>query len=333
MPDVVSGSGRWRAFLTALSVCAAPLLLFTSSSIGEEQGVDEQRHVEAHYSDAGAETCLSCHNSPAMLDIFRTAHGMRADPDSPMASEQCESCHGAGGEHSNPRKTGSKEDTILAFGLDASTAMHEQDAVCTNCHETDVSMAWVGSEHAQSEIGCGGCHNVHAAVDAVGTHAGQNGVCYDCHREQKADSQKPFAHPLRTDSPVRVAAMVCTDCHNPHASVASGLLARNTTNEVCFECHAEFRGPVVFDHAPVSEDCGNCHEPHGSIHPGMLSQRGPLLCQSCHSQSGHPSVSFTSRGLPGGQGRPSSFTVGQNCMNCHTQVHGSNHPSGFNLMR
>jgi len=27
------------------------------------------------------------------------------------------------------------------------------------------------------------------------------------------------------------------------------------------------------------------------------------------------------------------FVVGQNCSNCHTQVHGSNHPSGINLLR
>jgi hypothetical protein len=36
-------------------------------------------------------------------------------------------------------------------------------------------------------------------------------------------------------------------------------------------------------------------------------------------------------GLPGGA--PSQFMLGQNCMNCHTQSHGSNHPSGSRLMR
>jgi len=25
--------------------------------------------------------------------------------------------------------------------------------------------------------------------------------------------------------------------------------------------------------------------------------------------------------------------LGQNCLNCHSQVHGSNHPSGSKLMR
>jgi len=35
--------------------------------------------------------------------------------------------------------------------------------------------------------------------------------------------------------------------------------------------------------------------------------------------------------LPGGQRSP--YVLGQNCLNCHSQVHGSNHPSGSKLMR
>jgi hypothetical protein len=63
----------------------------------------------------------------------------------------------------------------------------------------------------------------------------------------------------------------------------------------------------------------------------MLTSRAPLLCQSCHSQSGHPSIAYDADGLPAGT--PSQFLLGQSCMNCHVQVHGSNHPSGSKLMR
>ena len=108
-------------------------------------------------------------------------------------------------------------------------------------------------------------------------------------------------------------------------------LARQTLNDTCFACHAEKRGPYLWEHAPVAEDCGNCHDPHGSNHPGMLSLRGPMLCQGCHSQAGHPSVAADSSGLP--EGTPSGYLLGQNCMNCHNAVHGSNHPSGSRLMR
>jgi DmsE family decaheme c-type cytochrome len=108
-------------------------------------------------------------------------------------------------------------------------------------------------------------------------------------------------------------------------------LVRQTLNDTCYQCHAEKRGPYLWEHAPVSEDCGLCHAPHGSNHPGMLTRRAPLLCQSCHSQSGHPSVPQTADGLANGV--PSQFLLAQSCMNCHTQVHGSNHPSGSKLMR
>ena len=150
-------------------------------------------------------------------------------------------------------------------------------------------------------------------------------MCFECHQQQRVDSLKPSAHPIHSN------LMTCTDCHNAHASVSSGQLKRNTLNELCVTCHAEFRGPVLFDHAPVSEDCSLCHKPHGSIHPALLTRRPPLLCQACHSQRGHPSISFTDDSLVGSN--PSAMTLGRSCMNCHSQVHGSNHPSGYKLMR
>ena len=38
-------------------------------------------------------------------------------------------------------------------------------------------------------------------------------------------------------------------------------------------------------------------------------------------------------GLPGGTGPTVSSLALGNCMNCHSQVHGSNHPSGSSLTR
>jgi DmsE family decaheme c-type cytochrome len=109
------------------------------------------------------------------------------------------------------------------------------------------------------------------------------------------------------------------------------LLVRQTLNDTCYGCHAEKRGPYRWEHAPVAEDCSTCHDPHGSNHPGMVSLRGPMMCQGCHSQAGHPSFANTPDGLPAGM--PSQYLLGRNCLNCHTQVHGSNHPSGSKLMR
>ncbi|MDH3759051.1 MAG: hypothetical protein OES93_14455, partial [Gammaproteobacteria bacterium] len=125
--------------------------------------------------------------------------------------------------------------------------------------------------------------------------------------------------------------MDCTGCHSPHGDEVASSLARQTVNDTCQQCHAEQRGPYLWEHAPVSEDCTLCHSPHGSNHPGMLTKRAPLLCQSCHSQFGHPSVPYGPDELI--TGTPSRFLLAQSCLNCHSQVHGSNHPSGSKLMR
>jgi DmsE family decaheme c-type cytochrome len=299
----------------ALSVCA----LVSVNVRAAEEG------PHGRLSEAGADTCLGCHNSESMLVIFRTAHGQQADPDSPMASLQCEACHGAGGDHSDRKNTGPVHPLIVRFGDASDTPVVEQNEACADCHTRDVGHTWLGSVHERNDTACVSCHRIHGQTDPVALQTAQADVCFDCHRAQRADSQKPSTHPIRFN------AMVCTDCHDPHASVTDGLLVKNTTNELCVSCHAEYRGPVLFDHAPVSEDCTLCHEPHGSIHPALLTRRPPLLCQSCHSQRGHPSLSYTDQSLA--DANPSAMVLGRGCMNCHSQIHGSNHPSGFSLMR
>jgi DmsE family decaheme c-type cytochrome len=125
--------------------------------------------------------------------------------------------------------------------------------------------------------------------------------------------------------------MACTDCHKPHGSSGPGDLIHNTVNETCYECHAEKRGPFLWEHAPVREDCSNCHTPHGSNYENLLTGRQPWLCQQCHSTAYHPSGAYSGTGIPP-EGADPRILSGQ-CMNCHQQVHGSNHPSGINLTR
>ncbi len=306
-------------------------LFYTGTSLAIDESTPASVAGAATFSAKGADTCLSCHNDERMLVIFRTPHGQRADPQSPMAQLQCETCHGPGGEHSGRRSTQTTHQPVTRFGSQATTPVKEQNAVCMKCHTGDVSLAWEGSMHERNDTACASCHSVHTKTDPVGLQSGQAEVCFKCHQQQRIDSLKPSAHPVRAERHVRIAAMVCTNCHNPHASANAGLLKRNTLNELCVSCHAGFRGPFLFDHAPVSEDCSLCHQPHGSIHPALLTRRPPLLCQSCHSQRGHPSISYSDNSLAGR--RPSAMVLARGCMNCHTQIHGSNHPSGNKLMR
>ena len=73
--------------------------------------------------------------------------------------------------------------------------------------------------------------------------------------------------------------MDCGSCHNPHGTVSDALIAANSINESCYSCHAEKRGPFLWEHAPVNENCLNCHVPHGSIRPNMLKLPGARLCR------------------------------------------------------
>ena len=281
------------------------------------------------YSRAGADTCLRCHDEDSdipVLGIFRTAHANSADARTPFAQLQCESCHGPGGDHAGRVRRGQERPEMLNFGTGAETPVAEQNAVCENCHEAQLGTGWHGGSHESAELSCADCHSVHVSHDPVLTKATQPEVCFDCHRSQKTDSLKFSSHP------VRFGKMACTGCHQAHGSDSEGDLRRDNLNDTCYDCHAEKRGPFLWEHAPVAEDCSLCHSSHGSNHPALLTRRAPLLCQQCHSQAGHPSLANTSAGLPA-RGGTSPFLGGKSCANCHSQVHGSNHPSGGNLTR
>jgi DmsE family decaheme c-type cytochrome len=281
------------------------------------------------YSKKGADTCLNCHgDDEVVLAVFRTKHGQPADPRSPFGHGQlqCEACHGPGGAHTARVKRGESRPPVIRFGRDSEASVGVQNGMCLGCHEQQLQGDWHVGVHEEQGVGCADCHDSHVEKDPVLATRTQPEVCYNCHQMQRTQFLKAFAHP------VRQGQQACSDCHQPHGSIADGQLVRNTLNETCYDCHAEKRGPLLWEHAPVPEDCSNCHEPHGSNHPGLLKARAPLLCQSCHSQQGHPSVARGPDSLAGGAS-PSPYVLAGACMNCHQQVHGSNHPSGANLMR
>jgi DmsE family decaheme c-type cytochrome len=306
-----------RRFSILVAICA--LLPAT--------GIAQTETANAEYSRRGADTCIACHGDAAVMALFRTRHGVPSDPRAPFGAGQlqCEACHGPGGAHAGRVRRGEERPPVIRFGTGTEAAIDVQNGMCLDCHAGNPGFAWHGSEHDVSEVACADCHQVHSAHDPVRVTATQPEVCFDCHQKQRSQAMKPYAHPFDEGK------MDCSGCHNPHGQGAATLFVRQTLNDTCFECHAEKRGPYLWEHAPVSEDCSNCHDPHGSNHPGMVSLRGPMLCQSCHSQAGHPGLPRGPEGLAGAT--PSQYLLGRNCLNCHTQVHGSNHPSGSRLMR
>jgi DmsE family decaheme c-type cytochrome len=90
----------------------------------------------------------------------------------------------------------------------------------------------------------------------------------------------------------------------------------------------EKRGPFVRTHQPVQENCATCHNPHGTTNPNLLKQRSPFLCQQCHEASSHQGTPASLTGTSTG-----ANTAARGCLNCHTNIHGSNNPANIGNQR
>jgi DmsE family decaheme c-type cytochrome len=330
-PVLASGQSPEPAAAAAAEPATAPApATETAPAAKAAPAAAEQPAAEPiTYSKKGADTCITCHDDAHVMAVFKTRHGNPNDPRSPFGKGQlqCEACHGPGGAHTGRIKKGESRPPMIRFSRDSVAPVSVQNGVCLTCHEKSMSANWHLGPHDANNVTCAACHELHAARDPVRERATQAEVCYTCHVDKRSSFLKPYTHPLRQGK------IACSDCHQPHGTTAEKQLVKATVNQTCYECHAEKRGPYLWEHAPVPESCDNCHSPHGASNPGMLKARGPMLCQSCHSQQGHPSLSYGPSGLPGGTGPTTSVLVLGNCMNCHSQVHGSNHPSGSTLTR
>ena len=241
------------------------------------------------------------------------------------AGLQCEACHGPAGDHARQiLPAGVVREPMVNFGVRANAEPGLLNGLCLGCHADYERAHWAGSAHEAADLACADCHVIHSEDDPVRRRGGQSDACATCHRSVAADALKLSAHPMRDE------VLLCRDCHDPHGGKGDALARHPTVNETCLGCHAELRGPFLWEHAPVVEDCGICHVPHGSNQPALLVRRAPQLCQGCHSSVGHRSLAQTTEGLADGRG--SEFLLANACLNCHFAVHGSNHPSG-NLFR
>jgi DmsE family decaheme c-type cytochrome len=234
----------------------------------------------------------------------------------------CENCHGPGKAHV---EAGGGKGNIISFGRKDPTPVEQRNAMCLSCHEKTARLFWQGSPHESHDIACTSCHKVMEDVSPKSQLAKATEIetCGQCHLERRAQQMRSSHMPLREGK------MTCTSCHNPHGGVTQHNLKAMSTNDTCFLCHAEKRGPFLWEHAPVTESCTNCHDPHGSNHENMLKLAKPRLCQQCHVETRHPT-------RPYGQESSASnfkFILGRQCLNCHVNIHGSNHPSGFAFTR
>ena len=300
---------------------AAPSSEQSSSSQAAPTSSSQAAATTPAVGYVGSDTCTLCHADHE--DTLKgTAHSQAKNPRSPAAGQGCESCHGPGQAHVDDDAKGH----IRKF---AQITPGETNQTCLTCHNRGEHAGWEGSGHERRNLSCTTCHSVHSPKSA--THqlvkATQTEVCATCHRLQVTKTERAVAH-----MPVREGKMSCTSCHNPHGSISNvkALKVGSSVAESCMSCHAEMRGPMLWEHAPVKENCATCHDPHGTSNDRMLVVRMPMLCQRCHVATRHPSSVYDNNAITVNK---SNRMFGRSCVNCHSNVHGSNHPSGQFFMR
>lgn len=290
-----------------------------------------------------APVCANCHQAQ-WNSIDLSPHGAKSDADGSM----CQACHGNAAEHlKDPTKA---KPTGNAFAKDGTA--DQRTSVCSTCHASNRNLAfWASGKHQLNDVTCANCHSIHGKALAPSPTINkfvttflpnQADICANCHQSIRAATLKPSHHPIAEGK------VKCSDCHNPHGSISPAMLKQPTINDQCYSCHADKRGPYVFNHPPVLENCATCHNPHGSVHAKLLNESAPNLCQDCHDWSRHPGTIYGAAGAyncqpgdntvsggvtvcpPSRTGQPNPAVnnrlVARACLNCHSAIHGSNAP-------
>ncbi|MBI3694350.1 MAG: hypothetical protein HY238_05870 [Acidobacteria bacterium] len=277
----------------------------------------------------GSAKCQECHAEQAGFYEASRHHKPFFEG---AAGRGCESCHGPGGRHA---ETLDKAQIVNKEDMGKIKAQ-DRSSLCLSCHFSNLLAKKDSfySQHAQADVSCWDCHEevLHPlAVDGKPRPAAaflpdnkerlvnlfasnKNEYCYRCHETQRMEFALPFRHPLERGK------MTCTDCHDPHGETwRTQLVTHSVGNEadaLCFRCHAEQRGPFVWQHQAIEEGCTKCHKPHGSPNRRLLTVSGNALCLQCHFETRFPTV---------GQS-PHDFKLSRRarCMDCHIRPHGSN---------
>lgn len=263
-----------------------------------------------------ASDCKACHD-PAFKKFETTPHAAIA--------QSCSACHGDVTQHLKSNLERGEPGPIISV---KSLKADEANKICLTCHDKGKQANWDGGAHERRGVACVSCHSVHSFKSTKGqlkTAQDAEG-CASCHAKIRSKSMRVSHHP------VREGVMSCSSCHNPHDSTKPKLLSADFVNEQCLSCHAEKRGPFLWEHAPVRENCLHCHDPHGSNHEKLLVAKQPYLCQRCHLNTRHPGTLYDGINAVAGA-RVSNRAIEHACRNCHQNIHGGNAPSGPYLGR
>ena len=279
-----------------------------------------------------AEICKNCH-ADYVESYFTTKHGQTGN----VAGPTCTTCHGQGALEHAKQGGGRGVGGVVGFNNKAISA-DQKAGTCLSCHQGNRHLAfWDSGSHKKHDVACNDCHSLHGTPGPGSTIALkkpnptvapyqtterqlQYETCTTCHKQIRSQLLKPSHHPIIEGK------LNCTDCHNPHGALSKTMINAESIPQLCTTCHAEKRGPFVWGHPPVEENCLICHNSHGSNHARLLQEKPPNLCQDCHDASRHPGTIYDASG--GWQAAtPNTRLIARGCNNCHYQVHGSNAPA------
>lgn len=262
---------------------------------------------------AGASVpCADCHDKATAA--FSSSYHARAW----QGANGCQSCHGSTEQHLNTEQS---KKTIISFSKDGGRSGAELNKQCLACHSASSPhlALWDMGAHSRNDVACISCHDIHTGRATVD----QPNVCYSCHKDIRMAAGKQSHHPINEGK------IKCSDCHNTHGTNTHGMIKEDNVNQLCYKCHADKRGPFIWEHPPVEENCAICHDPHGSRHGKLMTEKIPNLCQDCHDWSRHPGTPYdNATGIAGTS--PGNRFFARSCLNCHNQIHGSTAPANPN---
>jgi DmsE family decaheme c-type cytochrome len=247
--------------------------------------------------------CLDCHQDAADNLKGSTHQLTMVDDKLAKVIVGCIGCHPGWEKHlEDPTK-----DNIV---VPANLSLPKQAEVCSGCHLIDHQATMLTTDpHGRAQLACNVCHTVHGNKARSLVKDDKDDFCGTCHTNVVAQFKSRSAHPLATGN------IRCSSCHFPDDR-KDPVLARGI-DWTCQNCHSEYSGPHAFGH-PVTETysfngggCTECHNPHGSPNDRLLAQPGNGVCLQCH---GVPPAHRTAH---------SGMGIKVDCVNCHTDIHGS----------
>lgn len=272
----------------------------------------------ASAEEASLPVCADCHEQ-AVKSLATTKHGAKLE----STGAACIGCHGDVAAHLDDPSN------LPARRFDKGMTAADKSAACLSCHGGNRALAfWDAGKHGRNDVACSDCHSAHGkpVEPSTGRYVTTQRQlayqsCVGCHKSIQAQIEKNSHHPIVEGK------VSCADCHNPHGELAPAMVKADSVNLLCMNCHTDKRGPFLWSHMPVEENCMSCHTPHGSNVSKLLVEKVPQLCQECHG-SGHGQYAYGGTFTPNGAdfNRASRF-MSRSCINCHQTIHGSNAPA------